>query len=131
MKKTRLLHAALSQAIARLGHGDMLVIGDAGLPVPQGPVFIDLAVTRGTPDFLTVLGVVLSEMQVERAVVATEMQSRADDLHRQITACMAGIPIDEVPHRELKALTRNAAAIVRTGECTPYSNIVLIAGVVF
>jgi D-ribose pyranase len=131
MKKTQLLNAALSHAIARLGHGDMLVIGDAGLPVPPGPQFIDLAVTRGVPDFPTVLIAVLSEMQVERAVVAREMRAHSEDVSDRIAACMTDVQIDEVSHEELKALTRNAAAIVRTGECTPYSNILLIAGVVF
>ena len=64
MKKTPLLHAELSGLIASLGHGDMLVIADAGLPVPPGTRTIDLAVTRGVPSFEQVLTAVLSEMQV-------------------------------------------------------------------
>ena len=36
MKKTPLLNVALSRVIAGMGHGDILVIGDAGLPVPPG-----------------------------------------------------------------------------------------------
>jgi D-ribose pyranase len=131
MKKTPLLHAALSQAIARLGHGDMLVIGDAGLPVPAGPQFIDLAVTRGVADFSTVLTTVLSEMQVERAIVAREMQGSAGELRNRIASWLGGLQIDEVAHEEFKSITRRAAAFVRTGEFTPYANIVLIAGVVF
>ena len=49
MKKTPLLNIALSQMIASLGHGDMLVIGDAGLPSQPGVPLIDLALTRGIP----------------------------------------------------------------------------------
>jgi D-ribose pyranase len=55
MKKTALLNAAISQLIATMGHGDTVVIGDVGLPVPAGVLMIDLAVTRGVPDFMTVL----------------------------------------------------------------------------
>ena len=33
MKRSPLLHAELSHVIASLGHGDMLVLGDAGLRV--------------------------------------------------------------------------------------------------
>jgi len=51
MKRTTLLHAELSEVIARLGHGDLLVIGDAGLPIPDGPRRIDLAVSAGVPRF--------------------------------------------------------------------------------
>ena len=50
MKKTPLLNAELSAAIARLGHGDIIVIGDAGMPVPAGTPCIDLALTAGVPD---------------------------------------------------------------------------------
>ncbi len=131
MKKTMLLHAALSKAIARLGHGDILVIGDAGLPIPAGPEFIDLAITRGVADFSTVLTAVLSEMHVERAVVAIEMRNGAGELRGHIASLMSGVQIDEVAHLEFKSMTRQAAAMVRTGEFTPYANILLVAGVVF
>ena len=76
MKRTALLHAELSHAIATLGHGDMLVIGDVGLPIPNGPRRIDLALTPGIPTVADVLRVVLEEMQVEKAVIATEAMER-------------------------------------------------------
>ena len=73
MKKTPLLNVALSRLIASLGHGDKVVIGDAGLPVPPGVELIDLALTHGIPDFISTLNVVLSEMQVESHVLAQEI----------------------------------------------------------
>lgn len=73
MKKTPLLNIALSRVIASLGHGDILMIVDAGMPVPAGVELIDLALTRGVPDFVSVLDVVLSEMQVESHVLSNEM----------------------------------------------------------
>ena len=72
MKRTALLHAELSHAIASMGHGDMLVIGDVGLPIPDGPRRIDLALTPGIPAVADVLRAVLTELQVEKAVIATE-----------------------------------------------------------
>jgi D-ribose pyranase len=131
MKKTPLLHSALSHAIARLGHGDMIVIADAGLPVPEGTPCIDLAVTRGVPAFMQVLAAVLSEMQVERIVVARELRARSAATYEEIVAAFPALTAQEIAHEELKALTRHARAVVRTGEFTPYANIVLVAGVVF
>ena len=131
MKKTPLLHGALSHAIARLGHGDMIVIADAGLPVPEGTPCIDLAVTRGVPAFMQVLAAVLSEMQVERIIVARELRARSAPMYDQIVAAFPTMTAEEIAHEELKALTRHARAVVRTGEFTPYANIVLVAGVVF
>lgn len=131
MKKTPLLHAELSRAIARLGHGDMIVIADAGLPVPEGTPCIDLAVTRGVPAFTQVIAAVLSEMQVERFIVAREMRARSAALHGHVVAALPALTAEEMTHEEFKALTRHARAIVRTGEFTPYANVILVAGVVF
>lgn len=134
MKKTPLLNVALSRLIASLGHGDLVVIGDAGLPVPPGVELIDLALTQGIPDFISTLDVVLSEMQVERHVLAQEI------LDKQPTALVALDKLhadgalgqrELLSHEQFKALSRQARAIVRTGECQPYCNIVLAAGVSF
>jgi len=132
MKRHALLHAELSHLIATMGHGDMLVIGDAGLPIPVGPNApqrIDLAVTLGTPRLEDVLKAVLSELQIERTVIATE-------------ALTAGHPpawytnqLDLTPqtisHEAFKKLCGSARAMVRTGESTPYANIILVSGVTF
>lgn len=131
MKKTTLLHAELSAVIARLGHGDMLVIGDAGLPIPDGPARIDLALTANVPRFDDVLRVVLSEMQVEAAVVATELAQKNPPVNTALRERLNGVPISEVPHEDFKAISAKAKAIVRSGEFSGYANVILKAGVVF
>jgi len=131
MKKTGLLHAELSQLIATMGHGDLLVIADAGLPVPPGTRCIDLAVTRGVPSFEAVLGAVLGELQVERAVHASEMLQRAPELAARLRLLLGDTPLEQADHESFKARSAAARAIVRTGEFTPYANVILQAGVVF
>jgi D-ribose pyranase len=131
MKKTMLLNAALSAAVARMGHGDMIVIADAGMPVPEGRVCIDLALSPGVPGLLQTLRAIVSEMQVERLIVASELASNSPALKSALSAELTGVPIDEVSHQALKTLCRSAVAIVRTGEFTPYANTVLVSGVVF
>jgi D-ribose pyranase len=130
VKRTALLHAELSHVIASLGHGDMLVLGDAGLPIPDGPRRIDLAVARGVPQLCDVLEAVLSEMQVEGIVVAGEALDDAKNLPGWYPQSL-GIAPQTVSHEEFKRRTAKARAMVRTGECTPYANIILIAGVKF
>jgi D-ribose pyranase len=130
MKKGPVLNIALSQLIASLGHGDMVVIGDAGLPVPPGVPLIDLALTHGVPGFLQTLTTVLAEMQVERHVLAEELAGK----NMKVAAGIAALHLPargSVPHEEFKRLSAKARAVVRTGECTPYANIILVAGVTF
>jgi D-ribose pyranase len=130
VKRSPLLHAELSQVIAALGHGDMLVIGDAGLPIPEGPRRIDLALMRGVPLITDVLKAVLSEMQVESVVVANEALTEARTLPAWYPLTL-GIAPQTVSHEEFKRRSAKALAIVRTGECTPYANIILVSGVSF
>ncbi|MDR2328870.1 MAG: D-ribose pyranase [Comamonas sp.] len=133
MKRAALLNIELSQIIAAMGHGDLLVIGDAGLPVPPGVRRVDLAVARGVPSLDQVLQAILSELQVEAAIVANEcldgQQLPAWYQQRQAD----GLPSAPqcVSHEAFKAMSRQAVAVVRTGECTPYANIALRSGVAF
>ncbi|WP_050470365.1 D-ribose pyranase [Herbaspirillum chlorophenolicum] len=130
MKKTPLLNAAISQVIACMGHGDTLVIGDAGLPAPAGVPVIDLALTPGIPGFMDTLKVILTELQVEHHVLAQELAQRSPALNAQIEAlALPGRQL--LPHDQFKQHTRQARAFIRTGECTPYANIILSSGVVF
>ncbi|MBK8026249.1 MAG: D-ribose pyranase [Chloroflexi bacterium] len=131
MKKTPLLNHPISSVIASMGHTDMLVIADAGLPIPPGVERIDLSVVAGMPPFLDVVKAILGELQVERAIVASEMRERSLPVREALADMLVHIPMSDVPHDEFKRLTQSAKAIIRTGECTPYANVILVSGVVF
>ena len=132
MKKRGILHAELARVVAGMGHHDLLVIGDAGLPVPKGVPLIDLALCPGVPGFLQALETVLSELHVQEGVIDAEMAGVSAAMRAAFAAIWPGdLPLREVPHAELLRITAGAAAIVRTGEFTPYANVVLVAGVPF
>lgn len=129
MRKDGLWHPRLAALITGLGHTDTLVIADPGLPVPRGVETIDLVWAWQQPRFLPVLQAVLGELIVEAAMVANELVE--PELLAGIEERLAGIPLTRIPHEQLKESVRLARAVVRTGEVTPYSNVVLTAGVVF
>ena len=131
MKKSGILNADIAAVVAQLGHMDTLTIGDAGLPIPQGPKRIDLVVKPGLPAFLDVLAVVLQEQVVEKAVIAAEMEQVSPDLYRQLREVLGQIPVESVPHEEFKERTAHSRAVIRTGEFTPYANVILVSGVAF
>jgi D-ribose pyranase len=131
MKKTELINPPISVVIAELGHMDTLTIADAGLPIPKGVQRIDLALTKGIPGFVDTLRVVLSEMQLEKVILAEEMKQISPGILTEIQELIDGISIEFVPHQDFKDLTIQSRAIIRTGEFTPYANIILVSGVVF
>jgi D-ribose pyranase len=117
--------------LAELGHTDTLVVADAGLPIPPGVERIDLALVQSVPGFLHTLEVILAELAVESAVIAEEMAERSPDVHRHTLRLLEPRSVHIVSHEELKRRTAAARAVVRTGECTPYANVLLVAGVTF
>lgn len=131
MKKTGLLNQPISSVIAGMGHKDTLVVADAGLPVPAETQRIDLALTEGVPGFLDTLRAILTEMEIERAIVAEEMPEASPEIYQGLKDLLGDVPIETVMHEDLKARSRSARAVVRTGEFTPYANVILVAGVVF
>ena len=131
MKKTGCLNQPLSAVLAGMGHGDTLVIGDCGLPIPPGVQRIDLALSAGVPGFLQTLQAVRSELQVESVTIASEMPLKSPALYGDLLPLLEGIDVRQVNHEQFKALTAKAVAVVRTGEFTPYANIILTSGVVF
>ena len=131
MKKTKVINSDISRAIAQMGHFDKLSIGDAGMPVPMTTEKIDLAVTQGVPSFMEVLRNVLSELAVQRIYLAEEIKKENPAILSEIQKEMPDTPITFIPHSEMKAELNNCHAFIRTGEMTPYANILLESGVVF
>lgn len=132
MKKLGILNSEISKVLADLGHTDQIVIGDAGLPVPENVRKIDLALVLGEPSFIRVLEEVLKDMKAEKVILAEEIKEQNPD---QLAAIMEGQldqeEVEYVSHEAFKQLTKQAKAIIRTGEATPYSNIILQSGVLF
>lgn len=131
MKKTSLLQSDLSYLIATMGHLDTLVIADAGLPIPDQTMRIDLALTKGVPGATETLRVVLDELKVEKAILAEEVKERNPKFLADVKELLPEVPVEFVTHAELKTRTASARAVVRTGEFSPYANVILVSGVVF
>ncbi|WP_319783677.1 D-ribose pyranase [Oceanisphaera sp. IT1-181] len=139
MKKTSLLNRHLSALVASVGHTDQIVLADAGLPIPAGPECIDLAVSPGLPSVEAVLAALLTELQLESVVLAQEIITVSPKLHQQLLARIAEaaiaqgkeIAVSYISHEQFKQDTTRAKAVVRTGECTPYANLILRCGVPF
>lgn len=130
MKSTGgILNPQLSRVIAETGHTDFLVVTDAGLPIPENVERVDLSILPYLPKFLDVLKAVLSEVVVEKIILAEEVKTISPHMHQEILALFpADIEVVYMPHVEFKNNTKRARAAIRSGEFTPFANIILQAG---
>jgi D-ribose pyranase len=132
MKRLGHLNRDIARVLARMGHTDSLVIADCGLPLPQTVECIDVSLALGDPALLHVLETVLADLKVERAMFAEEVREHNRAIADQASSlARSGIGVDYVSHQILKRLTHAARAAIRTGEATPYANVILYSGVIF
>ena len=133
MKKQGILNSDISRVLSYMGHTDTICIGDCGLPIPDEVERIDLALCFGEPTFMRTLEIVAADIKVEKIVLAEEIKEKNHAVLSEIQAYFAGaeVEVEFVSHVELKARTHDCKAVIRTGETTPYANIILQSGCIF
>jgi D-ribose pyranase len=131
VKKAGILNRHLSGALAELGHGDGVLVCDAGMPIPDGPRIVDLAFRAGVPSFAEVLEGLLDELVVEGATAATEVRDANPAAAKLLNGHFGEGALEFVSHERLKELSAGARLVVRTGEARPYANVLLRCGVFF
>ncbi len=129
MIKEGIFHPQLCRVLAEVRHMDTIVIGDPGLPIPKGVERVDLGWIKGEPGFHKVLGEILKVLVVEHATFACEAKTACPDfLATSLSMLPPEIPVAFVPHTELKEASKEAKAIILTGEFTGYTNVILRCG---
>ncbi len=131
MQKIGILNSEIAKVLADMGHTDTIVIGDCGLPVPDGVKKIDLALKLGTPRFLEVVEELAKYMEIEKIHVAAEMQSHNESCWQEMHRLFGDKEWIVTDHEHFKQATKTAKAVIRTGETTPFANVILHSGVIF
>lgn len=128
MKKGGILHPTLNRILAETGHTDLLTVCDRGFPVPPGPERLDLALVDDVPTVLDVLAAIEREFVIDRIFVAEEMKEASPERFAQLRQAYPHIAFAAVPHLRFKELCAESRAVVRTGDCVPYANIIIVSG---
>ena len=133
MKKNGILNSEISRVLSYMGHTDYIAIGDCGLPIPDETERIDLALAFGIPTFMQTLEIVAEDMKIEKIILAEEIKENNPDILREIENLFSNCNIETefVSHSQLKEKTKDCKAVIRTGETTPYANIILQSGCIF
>ncbi len=137
MKKHGILNSDIARVLSYMGHTDQICIGDCGFPIPDETERIDLCVKFGQPSFMDVLREVGNDMKIEKIIIAEEIKEQNSKIFHEIEkffSCFETgfkIEVEFVSHVELKEKTKKCKAVIRTGETTPYANIILQSGCIF
>jgi len=131
MKKSGIINSQLAGYVAALGHMDLFLVGDAGMPIPKGIPVVDLAVCGGVPTFVQVMDAIVGEVEVEHYTIANEIENHNPRLLEYLRDTLPKAQERMITHVDLKKETADVKFAVRTGEFTPYPNVILRSGVAF
>lgn len=128
MKRSGILHPGIAQLLASAGHTDYFLVTDRGFPVPTEPERIDLALTDDLPTVVDVLRAVHEEFVIDRIIITEEMTTFSPEWVAELRGLLGDITVEVVSHIDLKRLGHDAKATIRTGDTTPYANLIVVSG---
>lgn len=131
MKKNGIINTPISQILTNMRHTDSICISDLGLPCPDNVKAIDISLKMGSPSFMEVLEEVYKDLKIEHIILAEEIKTNNKDIHEKILKIFKDVSIEYISHNDFKKKTQNCKAIIRTGEATPYANIILQSACIF
>lgn len=132
MKKGRILHRDLNNLIGNAAHGDIIIVSDAGLAIPQNIWRIELAIERDLPDVAGILKLINEELIVEKVAITAECKENNAPHYNDVVNIYKDMPVmmEIIPHEKLITdLLPRAKAVVRTGSFCPYGNVVIYPGI--
>ena len=130
MRPDRILHPELAAALATLGHTDIVLVTDAGFPIPPHAKRIDLGFWPGTVDVLEILRVLRQEIFAEEVHFASEVRDCHPQLYRDVQNIYTGSGAEfrEASHETLcHDIANRAKVVIRSGSFNPWANFALVA----
>ncbi|ABV32759.1 MULTISPECIES: D-ribose pyranase [Pseudothermotoga] len=132
MKKNGILNRELSYLIASMGHGDILSIVDSGFPISEDVFCVDLSLIAGKPKIVEIIIPLLEELEIEKVLIAEEIKMISPKYHQKLLSIFPkNVQIEYIPHEKFKDRVRESKGVVRTGEQTSYSSVILVGGVTY
>ncbi len=129
MKETGCVNGQISDVISMMGHMDEMIVCDAGFPIPLGVRTVDISLAKDKPTVLELLEELVKHFSVEKLIMADETKQASPSRFNAIVAIFGkGTPVETMPHSEFKQRSKTVKAVLRTGDFTAYSNVLLVSG---
>lgn len=129
MKESGILNSEIASVISRQGHGDLLLIADAGFAIPRGIEVIDIALSENQPRVIDFLNELIKHFSVEKIIMANQTKKANPSYFNEIISVFDDdTEVETIDHKELRKLSESVKAVIRTGDFTAYANVLLVSG---
>ncbi len=129
MKEVGILNRDIAAVISAQGHGDLLMIADAGFAIPPGVEVIDISLSENKPLVMDVLVELSRFFSVEKMYLSRETQEISPTHFKKVSAAFGDhVEVEILEHEDLQKMSREVKAVIRTGDFTAYGNVILVSG---
>jgi D-ribose pyranase len=126
MLQTGILNPHVLSLLARIRHTNTLVIADWAFPYWPEIETVDISLTMGIPTVLDVLDLLTPTFKIGRIWQAEEfLASNSPEKIDAFAKSFGTIPLTREPPIDFKKRVPKAIGLIRTGDSTPYGNIIL------
>ena len=129
MRETGIVNREICDILSTLGHTDEVIVCDAGFAIPTGVRTIDVSLAENKPTVPDVLAELKKHFSVERLIISEETQKVVPSRFKELAKSFGkGVAVEIITQSEIRARARTVKAVIRTGDFTAYSNILLVSG---
>ncbi len=126
MLQSGILNPRVLDLIARIRHTNTLVISDWAFPFWPEIETVDISLTHNIPTVLDVLDLLTPVFKIGRIWQADEFVTcNPPETVDGFAASFGSIPLTREPHSDFKKRVPRAIGLIRTGDVTPYGNIII------
>ncbi len=129
MKEVGTVNRSVAKILSEQGHGDLLMVVDAGFAIPKELEVVDISLGENKPMVLEVLAELKKFFSVEKMIMANQTKTVSPTLFAAIAKSFGeNIPVETIEHSDLRLLAKTAKAVIRTGDFTAFGNVILVSG---
>ena len=129
MKEIGIVNRELARVLSEQGHGDMLMVVDAGFAIPKNADVVDISLTENCPMLIDTLKELKKFFSVEKLIFANDTKDVSPTLFNNIKKLFGkSVPVEMVTHPQIKEMSHKVKAVIRTGDFTAYANVILVSG---
>lgn len=128
MNEVGLLNRNLAAAISKQGHGDLLMVTDAGFAIPKDMEVIDLSLAVNNPKVVDVISELKKYFSVEKFIISKNTQEISPSHFNSLKAVLQNVDVEVVAQERFIEISKNVKTVVRTGDFTAFGNIILVSG---
>jgi len=124
-----ILNPHILSLLARIRHTNTLVIADWAFPSWPDLETVDISLVRGIPSILEVLEALRPNFKIGPVWQAQEfLDWNPPETRKRFDQVFSSLPhatIKHLAHDKFKKLVPMATGLIRTGDTTPYGNIII------